>query len=79
MTDRVYVVPVSAAAQFVAALLLLAFGVLCVLDGLTLDRPMTGLLVAVVGIALLGMGVGAFINGCRIVAARFQIMFGWRN
>ena len=78
---RHYVFPVSAARQFLAALLFLGLALGCLSVVLEPDRHAvtTGVL-SILGIGLFGyLAIGAFINGCRVAAAHFRLFFGWEK
>jgi hypothetical protein len=74
---RQYYIAVSAGRQFLGALLSLA----CLSVVLEPERHLvtTGVL-SILGIVLFGyLAIGAFINGCRVAAARFRMFFGWEK
>ena len=78
---RHYVFPVSAARQFLAAVLFLGLTLFCLSVVLEPDRHAvtTGVL-SILGMGLFGyLAIGAFINGCRVASARFRLFFGWEK
>jgi hypothetical protein len=78
---RRYYIAVSAGRQFLGALLYLGLTLGCLSVVLEPERHLvtTGVL-SILGIALFGyLAIGAFINACRVAAARFRIFFGWEK
>jgi hypothetical protein len=78
---RQYYIAVSAGRQFLGALLYLGLTLACLSVVLEPERHLvtTGVL-SILGIVLFGyLAIGAFINGCRVAAARFRIFFGWEK
>lgn len=76
---RVYILNVSVLGQFALAVFLLMSADVIML-GLPNEHHVSSKIAWVAAaIVLLLLGVGAFINGVRIIIARFMLTFGFRR
>jgi hypothetical protein len=77
--NRIYVLQVSVTRQLAITLLCWAMADVCTLGIINEPRVTVRIAMIVVAVVLFLLGLGAFINGVRIIIARFMITFGFRR